>query len=102
MEKAYTMQEIKDTLTPIFKANPIDKAILFGSYAKGTARPNSDIDILIDSGGKLDGIDFYGVWGDVADALNIDVDLLDRGELIDGGRVQQEINTTGVVIYEKP
>jgi len=101
MKRAYTTSEIKKKLLPIFKSNPINKAILFGSYANGTARVNSDIDILIDSGGKIKGIDFFGILGDISETLNIDVDLFETYELIEGGKIQKEIASTGVVIYER-
>ena len=101
MQRAYTTLEIKETLFPIFSANPIDKAILFGSYAKGSARPTSDIDILIDSGGKIRGIEFYGILEDVSTAFDVPVDLIEVSDLVDGGKIQQEIAKTGVVIYEK-
>ncbi|MCL2796537.1 MAG: nucleotidyltransferase domain-containing protein [Firmicutes bacterium] len=80
---------------------PVRKAILFGSYAKGTQKKSSDIDIFIDSNGEIRGIDFFGVRADISDALNIPVDLIDARQLVEGGRVQQEIAKTGVVIYER-
>lgn len=97
----YTTSEIKQRLTPIFSSMPVRKAILFGSYAKGTQKKSSDIDIFIDSNGEIRGIDFFGVRADISDALNIPVDLIDARQLVEGGRVQQEIAKTGVVIYER-
>ena len=58
MEKVYTAEEIKKKLEPIFKAAPIEKAILFGSYAKGLQTYSSDVDIVIDSKGQLININF--------------------------------------------
>jgi len=101
MAKVYTTTEIKKKLTPIFSVLPVDKAILFGSYAKGTQSGSSDVDILIDSNGKIRGIDFFGVRADLSEALNIPVDLIDTRQLVEGGRVQKEIAKTGVVIYER-
>ena len=101
MAKVYTTTEITKILSPLFDAMPVDKAILFGSYAKGSATPSSDVDILIDSNGKIRGIDFFGVLEDITQALNIPVDLIEASELIEGGRVQREIAETGVVIYER-
>ncbi|MCL2751259.1 MAG: nucleotidyltransferase domain-containing protein [Firmicutes bacterium] len=101
MAKVYTTTEIRKILSPLFDAMPVDKAILFGSYAKGSATPSSDVDILIDSNGKIRGIDFFGVLEDITQALNIPVDLIEASELIEGGRVQREIAETGVVIYER-
>jgi len=101
MEKVYTTDEIIAKLLPILRAIPVEKAILFGSYAKGSPTRASDIDIVIDSKGKIRGIDFFGVLEDITEALDIPVDLIEASQIIDGGRVQREIAETGVVIYER-
>ncbi len=101
MEIIYTTEEIKAKLLPVFSTIPVEKAILFGSYAKGNPTASSDIDIVIDSKGKIRGIDFFGVLEDVTEALNKPVDLIEASQIIDGGRAQQEIAETGVVIYER-
>ena len=97
----YTIDEIKTYLFPVFNSAPVDKAILFGSYAKGVATQTSDIDILIDSNGKIKGIDFFGVLDDVSEALDAPVDLIEASQVIDGSKTQREIAETGVLIYER-
>ncbi|MEG0707967.1 MAG: nucleotidyltransferase domain-containing protein [Cellulosilyticaceae bacterium] len=79
----------------------IAKAVLFGSYAKGLADDNSDVDICIDSRGKLKGFDFIDVMEDIREKLQKEVDLIDVTHIDKGSRVEQEINSTGVMIYEK-
>jgi len=101
MERVYTTDEIKEKLLPIFNIIPVEKAILFGSYAKGNPTQLSDVDILIDSNGKIRGIDFFGVLEDITEALGVPVDLIEASQIIDGGRAQREIAETGVVIYER-
>ena len=100
-KKIYSTEEIKEKLLPVFGAHPIEKAVLFGSYAKGNAAKGSDVDILIDSRGKVRGIDFYGVLQDIAETLDIPVDLIEASQIVNGGRIQREISETGVVIYER-
>jgi len=101
MERLFTPNEIKERLLPIFNAVPVDKAVLFGSYAKGSPSEFSDVDIFIDSNGKIRGIDFFGVLEDITQALNISVDLIEASQVVNGGRIQREIAETGVVIYER-
>ena len=101
MEKTYTISEIREILHPIFHSQPIVTAILFGSYAKGNATPLSDVDILIDSKGKIRGIDFYGILDDIVSALRVPVDLIEASQLIEGGNIQLEIAESGVSIYER-
>ena len=43
----YTFEEIKVITKPIFKKYKIEKAYLFGSYARSEATVDSDIDIMI-------------------------------------------------------
>ena len=101
MKKKYTMDEIKEKLLPVFDLIPIEKAILFGSYAKGNPTQLSDVDILIDSNGKIKGIDFFGILEDINEALGVPVDLIEASQIIDGGRIQREISETGILIYER-
>ena len=101
MERIYTINEIKEKLFPIFNAIPVERAILFGSYAKENPTRASDVDILIDSKGKIRGIDFFGVLEDINEALSVPVDLIEASQIIDGGRAQREILETGIVIYER-
>lgn len=95
----YTPKQIQMLLQPVFAEYNIKKAILFGSYAKGYAKEQSDIDILVDSG--LRGLAFFGLLEDVVTALGKEVDLLDVSQLTFGSQISEEIRKSGVVIYEQ-
>lgn len=97
MSKVYTVTELKNILTPIFRQNGVRRAVLFGSYAKGTATPHSDVDLLVDSG--LRGLAFFGLLEDVASALEIPVDLLDVSQITADSKIEREIQESGVRIY---
>ena len=43
----------KNFINPIVNKYPIDKVILYGSYARGNANESSDVDLAIDSAGKF-------------------------------------------------
>ena len=45
MDVIYTIEEIKSKTERIFKNYNIEKAYLFGSYARGEANKDSDIDL---------------------------------------------------------
>ena len=96
-KQVYSVAEIQNILIPIFKIHNVRKAVLFGSYAKGIAEDNSDIDLLVDSG--LKGLAFFGLLEDVVNALGKDVDLLDTSQIVPDSQVDNEILKTGVVIY---
>ena len=42
------IQEIKEKVIPVLKENKVAKAGLFGSYARGEQKKNSDVDILVE------------------------------------------------------
>lgn len=94
----YSIFELKNTLEPIFKKHKVKKAILFGSYVKGTADTRSDIDIVVET--NLTGLDFYGLLGDVTDSLRFPVDLINKKSIKKNSEFEKEISKTGVVIYE--
>lgn len=99
MRRFIQLNSFKHSLPPSFKKNGVRKAILFGSYAKGTAQPASDVDLWVDSG--LRGLSFFGLLEDVCRCVQCEVDLIDRADVIPGSAVDREIHNTGVVIYEQ-
>lgn len=94
-----TASAVSALLTPIFKQYHVRRAILFGSVAKGTAQANSDLDLVVDS--RLQGLRFVGLLEDIRQAVQRDVDLLDVSHIVKGSRVEDEIRTSGVIIYEE-
>ena len=91
--------ELKGRLAPVFDAYGVRRAVLFGSFAKGTATEKSDVDLLVDSG--LRGLRFVGLIEAVRTALALPVDLLDVSHVEKGSRIDEESRHTGGTIYEK-
>ena len=46
----YTIEQIRDIAVPIARSYGVSSLSLFGSYARGEATEDSDIDILVDCG----------------------------------------------------
>ena len=76
-EKIYTVEEIKSKLSKIFRKFEVKRAILFGSYAKNTPTSKSDVDIVVDSNGKLINIYFYGLLEEIVECSEKKVDLFE-------------------------
>ena len=74
---------IRQTIAEYFKSQPVSKAWLFGSFARGDQRPDSDVDILISfiPGAKM-GLKFFGMINDLEDKLQRPVDLVVEGDLL--------------------
>ena len=96
-----SVDKIREKTAPIFRNYPVSRAILFGSYAKGNATIGSDIDLFIDTNGKLRGLDFIGLLEVLVNALEMDIDLIDRSHIEQDSLIMQEIESGGMVIYEK-
>ena len=72
-----TIEEIKTAVTPICERYGVERLSLFGSYARGEADAQSDVDLMVD-GGKLVGFAWGGFYADVQDALGVKLDVLSR------------------------
>lgn len=92
-----TMDFIRKTCSDIFDKYKVDFCILFGSYAKGTAKETSDVDLLLSS--RITGLKFYGLVEELRQALGKKVDLLDIKQLSNNTELLSEILKYGEKIY---
>ena len=97
MDVIYSVSELKKTLTPVFEKYGVKSAILFGSYAKGSATTRSDVDLLVDSG--LRGMAFFGLLESVATTLDVPVDMIDVTQIEKNSEIDREIQRNGVRIF---
>ena len=87
--KIYSIEEIKAILYEILSKTEVEKAILFGSYAKNEQNQNSDIDILLDSKGKIKGLKFYAIMGQIKEKLNKEVDVIEQTEINKNSKIER-------------
>lgn len=98
--KIYSISDIKKLLSEVLNNTDVEKAILFGSYAKNTPTKTSDIDILIDSNGKIKGLKFFAIIDMIREKFDKEVDVIEKSEIEKDSRIEKEIERTGVVVYE--
>lgn len=96
----YTRQQIESILKQILQDTPVKRVVLFGSYAKNDATAESDLDFVIDSGGALHGLGFFGVLETIAQAFCVPVDVIELSQIEAGSRIACEVAQTGVTVYE--
>lgn len=96
---SYTINEIKEKTVPIAKEFGIKSMSLFGSYARGDANDNSDVDIFIDKGKMKSLIRYYMFVQELEKVLNCHVDVVTTG--IEDKEFLQQIMIDGVLIYEE-
>jgi len=70
-----SIEDIKQKILPVLNKNKIKKAGIFGSYARGEQKKNSDIDIIIEPP-KDTGLAFIGIAQDLEKNLGRKVDLI--------------------------
>lgn len=94
-----TEQEIAK-IREFFSAQPVLKAYLFGSYARGEADAQSDVDLLVELDyDRLDALDFY-LWREyLAELLGKKVDVVSG--LKPDSRFGKTIEPDLQPIYEK-
>lgn len=73
--------EIKEAVNRRAEEYGAERIYLFGSYARGDANENSDIDLRIDKGNIKGGISLAGLLLDLEDDLGTHVDLVTTGSL---------------------
>ena len=94
-----TVEDIRLTCGEQLSAYPISYCYLFGSYARGTATENSDVDLLVS--GEVKGLRFYGLVDALKNALKKNVDVLTPGQLTQNPELMDNILREGIKVYEK-
>ena len=74
----YSIEDIKAIVTPIAQKHGIPAVFLFGSYARGMATEDSDIDLLIDTRGTniKTLLQLGAVYCELEEALQKPIDLI--------------------------
>jgi predicted nucleotidyltransferase len=95
----YSIDEISNIVAPIAREFGIGKLSIFGSYARGEATENSDLDIHLIDRGSLRGLfRLMGFESALEDSLHIPVEVIVGDSTFDD--VYQNILREEVVIYD--
>ncbi|MCU0393437.1 MAG: nucleotidyltransferase family protein [Thermoflexibacter sp.] len=84
-----------------FIGKPVEKVYLFGSYARGEAGEDSDIDLLVhlDYSQIHTGLEFFEMWNDLEQISGKKVDFVSATAL--SKYVKEYVENDKVLIYEK-
>jgi predicted nucleotidyltransferase len=97
MCKPYTIAEIKNRVSDAARQYGVTKAYVFGSYARGEAGPESDIDICIEKGNIRTLFELSGFCQDLQESLDAKVDVVTTASL--SGDFREQIGKDMVLIY---
>lgn len=89
-----TVETIKEIISPLLEKNNISYCYLFGSYAKGSPKESSDVDLLVDT--DITGFDYFNLVEDIRVALHKKVDLLRLRDLRSENPIVLEILKEGI------
>ena len=101
-----SLEKIKGSFTPVLEAGGAQRAIIFGSYARGEADEYSDIDLVIIKDTEIPFLDRYkdfdGLFRVMPKALEILVYTAEEFENMREGGNPFILNVVedGIVIYE--
>ena len=79
--KIYSIDEIKKIVEPIAKRYGVQAIYLFGSYARGTATEESDMDFLVFGGDGFKCSLVYAIGEDLREAFQKDIDIFEVHEV---------------------
>jgi len=97
MGRHYSIDDIRRIAVPIAQQYGVKKLALFGSYARGEQRQESDIDLIMDKG-RIEGWEYYGFINHLEDSFGLHVDVLTYDALSSSLLADAPIHE--VVLYE--
>ena len=104
-EKVLSAYALRLLVQPVAKKYGLKEVYLFGSYARGEASADSDVDIMIEGGNIESAEDYFSVQRQLENAFGKPVDLImanalrqDRSRT--GKRLMSHIDRDKVVLYE--
>lgn len=92
--------DISKTIAEYLATQPVNRAWLFGSYARGEQREDSDVDLLVElDHSQRIGLRFFGMYADLKEILNKEVDLVADGCLLPFAQTSADHDK--ILIYER-
>lgn len=99
----YSIDEIISIIAPIAKKYGTPAVYLFGSYARGMAKADSDIDFLVDTDGTaLTNLFALGsLYAELEEAFDKSIDLITVGSLTQKAALNSEKKFRETIMKEK-
>ena len=99
----YTLDEIKKRILPVIEKYDIPAMYLFGSYARGEATEESDLDFLVDTTGtNLTSLLSLGaLYCDLEEVFQKNIDLITVRSVMQNAETESERSFRDTVIRER-
>jgi predicted nucleotidyltransferase len=104
----YTIEDLRRIIAPLAEKYEIPAVYLFGSYARGDADDDSDVDVLIQrEGSRIRGLMLGAFYEELEEGLNKGIDLVteeslrEEAELVRSPWFIRNVFRERVPIYER-
>lgn len=94
----FTIEDIKKRVIPIVIKYGINTFSLFGSYVRGEATEDSDLDFVMDKG-DLRGLQYVSLVQDLEDEFDCHVDVISKGS--SNKKFLEAVSKEEVLLYER-
>lgn len=88
-----------NSIKPYLKRNDVEFAAVFGSYAKGKNKPESDLDLLVSFSKPKGLFDLVRMENELSEILQVQIDLVTRGSL--SPYMREDVLSDLEKVYEK-
>jgi len=99
MKKESQILLYRNLLADLFKNQPVRRAYLFGSFARGENNSESDLDILVELEPGTGLFKFISIQHQLQIALRMQIDLVSANGL--SPKIKPYIDSEKILIYEK-
>ena len=93
-----TIEMIKDVIAPIAGKHGVESIYVFGSYARGEATIDSDIDFLVFGGKGFKLSMVYALAEEIREAFGKDVDVFEINEINVGSDFYENVMKEKVLV----
>jgi len=97
-DKIYQLDELAVMVKPLVEKYKVGELYLFGSYARGEATGDSDLDFLVYGGDQFKGTTIFALGEELRKLLNKNVDIFEIRELNEGSEFYETVMKEKVLL----
>lgn len=97
-KKILSFEEIQKIVKPLAKKYRADKVYLFGSYARGEATSESDLDFLVCGGKDFKPTNIFALAEEFYESFNKKIDAFEIDEIVSGSDFYKAIMKERVLV----
>lgn len=93
-----TRNELENAIRSLLRRYHAEQALLFGSYARGDASPDSDVDLIVFGGEQFKKVNVFALAEDLRQMTGKDVDAFEISEVNRNTPFYETVMREGVMI----